>query len=91
MQSSAKSTGTPINLLTVDTMCFKEYLLFVGVAEPAESSFGRPKCDIKITLPPFFKICLMVATAAIMRVSSVTSKASFKGTLKSTRISARLF
>ena len=51
--------------------------------------FGRPRCDIRITDPPFSSTFLMVGIAARMRVSSVTSNLSFRGTLKSTRIIAR--
>ncbi len=52
--------------------------------------FGRPKCDIRTTEPPFSSTFLIVGMAARMRVSSVISSFSFRGTLKSTRIIARL-
>ena len=45
-------------------MCFREYFS-VG------PSFGLPRCDIRITEPPSFKIFLMVGTAASMREVSV--------------------
>ncbi|MNY18833.1 hypothetical protein D3C86_1522400 [compost metagenome] len=64
-------------------MCFNEYLS-VG------PSFGLPKCDIKITDPPSFKIFLIVGVAPWILLSSVILKLSSKGTLKSTRISAFL-
>jgi hypothetical protein len=55
-----------------------------------ESSFGLPKCDIKITEPPSLRILVIVGIVALIRVSSVISKRSFNGTLKSTRTNARL-
>jgi hypothetical protein len=60
--------------------------------EKADSGpfFGLPKWDINSTLPPSLDTFKMVLAAALIRVSSVTSKASFKGTLKSTRIKTRL-
>ena len=63
------------------TKCLREYFS-VG------PSFGLPKWLIKITLPPSANIFLMVAIAAVMRVSSVISNLSFNGTLKSTLTSA---
>jgi len=51
---------------------------------------GRPMCDIRITEPPSASTFLMVGMAARMRVSSVTSPFSLRGTLKSTRMIARL-
>ena len=52
--------------------------------------FGRPMCDMRITEPPSESTFLTVGMAARMRVSSVTSPFSFRGTLKSTRMIARL-
>src|SRR5258708_3611568 len=52
------------------------------------ASFGRPRWLIRITLPPSARIFLMVGTEARIRVSSVISNLSFRGTLKSTRIRA---
>src|ERR1700722_11316908 len=61
--------------------CFSEYLS-VG------PSFGRPRWLIRMTLPPSVRIFLIVGTAARIRVSSVISSLSLRGTLKSTRIRA---
>jgi hypothetical protein len=82
-QSGANFTGTPNNSCVVLRVCFNEYL-------SSGPSFGRPRCDIRIQLPPSFKIFLMVGMVARMRLSSVTLKLLSSGTLKSTRISARL-
>src|SRR5437899_6388572 len=52
-------------------------------------SFGRPKCDSRITLPPLSAISVMVGAARSSRVRSLTLPSSI-GTLKSTRSSTRL-
>jgi hypothetical protein len=41
-----------------------------------------------MTAPPSLRIFLIVGTAEVIRVSSVTLKLASKGTLKSTRINA---
>ena len=83
MQSPANSTFVPRFFSTAGTICSSEYL---------GSGFflGRPMCDIRITEPPSASTFLMVGMAARMRVSSVTSPFSLRGTLKSTRMIARL-
>ena len=65
-----------------DKMFFKEYCC-------SGPFFGRPKCEIKITAPPFPKIYLIVGKAALIRLSSSTLNVNLSnGTLKSTRIIA---
>ena len=84
IQSFANFTFTPPNNSDkCFTICFKEYFS-VG------PSLGRPRWLIKITLPPSFNILEMVGMVARIRLSSVISNASFKGTLKSTLIKAFL-
>jgi len=83
MQSPANITFTPRRFSMAGTICSSENL---------GSGFflGRPRCDIRITEPPFSSTFLIVGIAARIRVSSVTSPFSLRGTLKSTRMIARL-
>jgi hypothetical protein len=63
-----------------------------GFSENASSKpfpFGRPRCDSRITRQPSERRWRIVGTAAWMRVSSPTTP-FLMGTLKSTRVRARL-
>ncbi len=53
-------------------------------------SIGRPKCDVTITAAPASRANCMAGTEARIRVSSVISPLSLKGTFKSERINTRL-
>jgi hypothetical protein len=77
MQSLANKTFVFNSSSSLLKICLSEYLS-VG------PSFGLPRCDIKITLPPSFSIFFIVGIAALILVSSETLKLSSKGTLKST-------
>src|SRR5690606_3079606 len=80
--SGAKATGLPRTEQTAGTMCDSELT-------PSGPCFGRPKCDMRIALPPASVTRVMVGRAASIRVVSVTSP-SLTGTLKSTRMRTRL-
>jgi hypothetical protein len=83
MQSPAKITGLPSSFSIAGTICPSEYFISLFF-------LGRPRCDIRITEPPASSTLRIVGIAARMRVSSVTWPLSSRGTLKSTRIIARL-
>ena len=82
MQFSTNLTSAFNISETLESICFKEYF--------ASFPVGLPKCDIKITLPPWAIISSIVAFAASILVESVTLKFSSNGTLKSTLINAFL-
>ena len=83
MQSPAKATFVPRFFSIAGTICSSEYL-------GSGFFFGRPMCDMRITEPPSASTFLTVGMAARMRVSSVTWPSASRGTLKSTRMIARL-
>ena len=83
IESPAKITGRPSSLSMVGMIWRSEYFSSLFF-------FGRPRCDMRMTAPPPSSTLRMVGMAARMRVSSVTFPWSSRGTLKSTRMMARL-
>src|SRR5262245_3489292 len=82
MQSFANCTGLPTSSESLVATGFKVYF---GSGLP----LGRPRCEARISRPPFSMTCLIDGSDALMRVSSVILPSEV-GTLKSTRIKTRL-
>src|SRR5690606_5228102 len=83
MQSPANFTFVPRSFSVVATVWRNEYL-------SSGPDLGLPRCDINTQLPPSFNIFLRVGIVARIRLASVTLHSLSKGTLKATRIKARL-
>ena len=84
MQSEANFTIVPNLSDSSFTRCFNENF-------SSGPLLGLPRCDIRIADPPSFSIFRMVGSTAFIRVRSVISYLSLRGTLKSTRTNAFLF